>query len=467
MNGTYDYDVIVVGTGFGGASAAESLASAGLKVGILERGTWWGAFGGHHRTPETLPQIVASISELNLSGLGRSLRIPVRRRGLLEFHLHGGSLVVNSSVVGGNSVVSGALLQRPAPQFFNALPPELTEAELAPHYTKIERALQVSAGPQDERRVGVLTTLAAKQQWKLAQPTQSIRWTSDDPATKPPCTQCNQCGFNCNVGAKIGMDQTLIPSAIKAGAVLRELCAVQTVEPVAGGYEVRFHDARQGRTAVLRAPRVVMSAGTMNTLRILLRSTVSGGLGAIPGLGQHFSLGGDNLAFYRLPRDIADKKIEGHFLDAVMAVPGTQIEFDHQSMCFAPPFLGGSWLARILQGQRTLTLFGFGPDAMDGEVSWKGRGIVVRHEPQAVVARIQTSLDRIAQAFGGNKPVRQIDPKPGAFARGSAFIPSVVVAWRRTPAEVWSISGVRCSAIPACMLPTPRFSRPCRSLGPN
>ena len=142
---SYDYDVIVVGTGFGGASAAESLASAGLKVGILERGTWWGAFGGHRRTPETLPQIVAAISELNLSGFGRSLRIPVSRRGLLEFSLHGGTLVVNSSVVGGNSVVSGALLQRPAPQFFDALPPELTEAELAPHYARIERALQVSA----------------------------------------------------------------------------------------------------------------------------------------------------------------------------------------------------------------------------------------------------------------------------------------------------------------------------------
>ena len=70
MSGSYDYDVIVVGTGFGGASAAESLARAGLKVGILERGTWWGAFGGHHRSAATSPEFVAAISELNLSGLG-------------------------------------------------------------------------------------------------------------------------------------------------------------------------------------------------------------------------------------------------------------------------------------------------------------------------------------------------------------------------------------------------------------
>ena len=353
---------------------------------------------------------MASLAGLNLSGLGRSLRIPLSRRGLLEFSLHGGSIVVNSSAVGGNSVVSGALLQRPAPQFFDALPPELTEAELAPHYEQIERALQVSPGPRDERRLAVLTAVADKQQWKLGLVPQAIRWTSDDPAARPPCTQCNLCGFSCNVGAKIGMDQTLIPSAIDVGAVLRELCEVQTVEPVAGGYEVRFHDARQGRTAVLRAPRVVMSAGTMNTLKILLRSAANG-LGKIPGLGQHFSLGGDTLAFYRVPRDIAPKKIEGHFLDAQILVPGAQKEFDHHSMCLTPPFLGGSWLLRRLQGQRTLSLFGFGPDAMDGEVSWKGRGMVVRHKPQAVVARIQSTQDRIAQAFGRKKPPRPVSPE--------------------------------------------------------
>ncbi len=48
--------------------------------------------------------------------------------------LHGGTIVLNSAGVGGNSLVSGGYLQRPAPQFYDALPPELTQAELAPHY---------------------------------------------------------------------------------------------------------------------------------------------------------------------------------------------------------------------------------------------------------------------------------------------------------------------------------------------
>jgi cholesterol oxidase len=410
MSDSYDYDVIVVGTGYGGASAAESLASAGLKVGILERGTWWGTFEGHRPLPETIPQIVAALAALNLSGFGRSLSVPISRRGLLEFSLHGGTIVVNSSAVGGNSVVSGAYLHRPAPQFYKALPPELTEAELAPHYERLERALQVSPGPQDERKLAVLKALTDKQEWKLGPTPQAIRWESDDEASRPPCTQCNLCMFSCNVGAKLGMDRTLIPTAIKAGAVLHDLCTVQTIARVAGGYEVRFHDGREGRDTVLRAPKVVMSAGTMNTLKILLRSTVTGSLGAIPMLGKRFSLAGDTVAFYRVLGDILPETVTGHIMDAQIRVPGSGGEFDHQILCATGPIIAGSWLLRRLQGRRTLALLGFGPDSMDGQVNWKGHGVVVRHEPQAVVRRIQATHDRIAQAFGRKKPVRDADP---------------------------------------------------------
>lgn len=408
MSGSQDYDVIVIGTGYGGASAAESLASAGLKVGILERGTWWGTFEGHRPLPETIPQLVAALALLNLSGFGRSLSIPLSGRGLIEASLHGGTIVVNSSAVGGNSVVSGAYLQRPAPQFYKALPPELTEAELAPHYARLERALQVSPGPQDERRLAVLKALADKKKWQIGPTPQAIRWTSDDEKTKPPCTQCNCCMFSCNVGAKLGMDRTLIPTAIKAGAVLHDLCTVQTIAPVPGGYKVRFHDVRQGQSAVLRARRVVMSAGTLNTLKILLRSTTNG-LGPIPQLGHRFSMAGDTVAFYRVAHESVPKEIKGHIMDAQIRVPGADNEFDHQILIPTGPLIPGSWLLRTMQ-RRTIPLFGFGPDAMDGKVSWKGRGVVVRHEPQEVVRRIQSSLDGIARALGRRKSPRQAGP---------------------------------------------------------
>ncbi len=408
MSGAWDYDVIVVGSGYGGSSAAEALARAGLKVGILERGTWWGAFGGHRALPETLPQIIAALRGLNFSGFGRYLSIPLSRRGVLEVSLHGGTIVLNSAGVGGNSLVSGGYLQRPAPQFYDALPPELTQAGLAPHYERIERALEVSPGPQDQRRLTRLTTLASQHGWTIGAPPQAIRWTSDEPQSRPVCTQCNRCTFGCNVGAKQSFDQNLIPSAMRAGAAVRDLCTVQAIQRVKDGYEVRVHDGRAQRAIVVRAPRVVVAAGGLNTLKILLRSTAAGALGTMPLLGRHFSMGADTVAFYRLPRVRPVKEVAGHLVDVQIQVPAAGGRFDQLILAATGPFFPGSWLLRRLQ-RDTLPLFGFGPDAMDGEVTWCRRGIVVRHEPQALVARIQTSLDRIAQALGGRRPVRPLD----------------------------------------------------------
>jgi cholesterol oxidase len=193
--------------------------------------------------------------------------------------------------------------------------------------------------------------------------------------------------------------------------VVRDLCTVQTVAAAPGGYEVRVFDGHHQREAVLRSPRVIMAAGGLNTLKILLRSKAAGGLGQIPCLGQHFSMAGDHVALYRLPHDVGPEAVDGHIMDAQIRVPGSGGGFDHQILCATSPLIPGSWLLRRLQGRRTLPFLGFGPDSMDGRVSWKGRGIVVRHKPQAVVARIQTSLDRIAQAQGWKGRVRPADPE--------------------------------------------------------
>ncbi len=379
---------------------------------MLERGTWWGTFEGHRALPETIPQIMKALLSVSLSGFGRSARIPLSPSGLIEASLHQGTIVVNSSAVGGNSVVSGAYLQRPAPQFYGALPPEVTEAELVPHFERIERGLQVTLGPQDERKLGVFKSVCDKEGWSLGPTPQGIRWTSDDEKVRPPCTLCNRCMFSCNVGAKLGMDRTLIPAAMKVGAVVRDLCTVETIAPVpGGGYEVRFHDGRQRRTDTLRARRVVVAAGTLNTLKILLRSTAEGALAPIPRLGRRFSMAGDWVALYRVPNAVLPKPVSGHIMDMQIRVPRSGNEMDHQVLGATGPLIEGSWLLRTIQGRHLLPLFGFGPDDMDGQVSWKGRGVVVRHKPQAVVGRIQATLDRLAQGEGRTKPVRAPDSR--------------------------------------------------------
>lgn len=154
---------------------------------------------------------------------------------------------------------------------------------------------------------------------------------------------------------------------------------------------------------------MVLAAGTLNTLRILLRSVAAGRLGPIPRLGQRFSMAGDWVAFYRMPRESMPEEVKGHIMDAQIRVPGAENEFDHQILIPTSPLIPGSWLLRNIQ-RRLMPLFGFGPDEMNGQVSWKGQGVVVRHEPQAVVRRLQASLDRIARELGRKKAPRQAEP---------------------------------------------------------
>ena len=143
----------------------------------------------------------------------------------------------------------------------------------------------VLPGPRDGGRRPVVTHLAGQQGGPSGGPPQWIRGTRDEPQSRPVCTQCNRCTFGCNVGAKQSFDQNLIPSAMRAGAAVRDLCTVQAIQRVKDGYEVRVHDGRAQRAIVVRAPRVVVAAGGLNTLKLLLRSTAAGALGKMPLLG--------------------------------------------------------------------------------------------------------------------------------------------------------------------------------------
>jgi len=404
-----DHDVIVVGTGYGGAAAAAVLARAGLRVGILERGTWWGAFGGHRPLPETLPQLLGALEGLNLSAFGRSVRIPLSRRGLLETHLHGSTIMMNALAVGGTSLVNGALMQRPARAFFDALPAEVTAAELEPCYRTVEQMLAVAPGPCDEHRGRILAPLAESRGWKLSPTSQAIRWQSDD-ASRPKCILCNRCMMGCNVGAKQSVDMTILPRALEAGAVLRDLCAVRNVGPIEGGYAVRFHDLRSGSTVAWRAPRVVLAAGTLNTLKILFRSTGAGGLASIRGLGEQVSLGADSVEFYRIPRDLPVDVSGGHSTDWVMEAPDAAGDREFVVGVATTPILPRSALLRLAQGRRVLPLIGFGRDDMNGRVVWNGRGLHLHHEAQAVVGRIAAAMDLTAEAYGWNKRRQHDEP---------------------------------------------------------
>ena len=142
--GSISPDILVIGSGFGGAACAARLVEAGHRVTILERGPW----------RDTVPVRSMGIAKRTafprgrraLLGLVRTLRnsllprggVTLNKKGLFEIHLARGLHVVCSSSVGGGShVYAGLNVRPPDPEWWNGIAPSLSTRALEPSYERI------------------------------------------------------------------------------------------------------------------------------------------------------------------------------------------------------------------------------------------------------------------------------------------------------------------------------------------
>src|SRR5690606_12483899 len=120
------FDVMVVGTGFGGSVTAARLAEGGMRVLMLERGPWWGPAGEtlasdpsiRRRWPRGVRGSRKFLRNVRVARgrVGRELML--HDDGLFEFHRLEQLLAVTSSGVGGGSLVYTNILAQPGPEFF-------------------------------------------------------------------------------------------------------------------------------------------------------------------------------------------------------------------------------------------------------------------------------------------------------------------------------------------------------------
>lgn len=131
-----DYDVIVIGSGFGGSVTALRLSEKGYRVAVLEQGARW--------RPEDYPPDNVPMRKTLWQpyfGLTGPLRITVLK-----------NVAIQSAVgVGGGSLVYGNVLYEPLEQFYND--PQWAsitdwKAELAPYYDQAKRMLGVATNPR-------------------------------------------------------------------------------------------------------------------------------------------------------------------------------------------------------------------------------------------------------------------------------------------------------------------------------
>lgn len=273
-------DVVIVGSGFGGAITAYHLAAGGAKVTILERGPW-----------------------LESDDFEHDFLLGSSYTRIFDFTVGDGMSVLGGNCVGGGSVVYFAAMPR-APRFVferrgsigrRVWPAELTRAALDPWYDRVAESLPVTQQTWDDVSYsGGLWGAMCHHSGRTANPAPVAIDTGS-------CVNCNWMMAGCKFDAKRSLLTNYLPAALAHGAQIRPLHEVQQLHRTAdGGYRVDYRVVDDEDYRVLHgsgsieAKVVIIAAGAGATPAILQRSEAT--LGAMPhGVGRYFSGNGERL----------------------------------------------------------------------------------------------------------------------------------------------------------------------------
>ena len=292
------YDVVVVGSGFGGGIAACRLAEAGRSVGVLER--------GRRFAPEDFPDRPEQAPAM----LWHERANP---DGMLDVRLMRDVTVITAAGVGGGSLVyANVQLRAPADVFDSGWPAAITAAELEPWYAKTEDALAPRATPPDPPLPKVAAFAAmARRAGRDADPLPIAVHFGDERehpfsgVRQQGCQNLGRCDLGCPVLAKNTVDITYVARAEAHGAEVHPHHLVTGIQPPArpgDRWRVAYRRlAGERGEGVVEAGAVVLAAGTIGSSRLLLRNR-----GSLPGLsgalGTRFSGNGDALGIAFDPR---------------------------------------------------------------------------------------------------------------------------------------------------------------------
>ena len=275
------YDVVVIGSGFGGSVTALRLTEKGYRVGVLETGRRW------------------TDADFADAGSRDGLWAPrLKMFGPMRMSLLGQVSLFSAVGVGGGSLIYANTLYSPHDAFYDDPAwAGITDwrAELAPYYDQARRMLGVTTNPRlwtaDDLLREVAKDLGAEETFQATDV--GVLFDEDSPGSPIPdpffggagpernaCVHCARCTTGCPHNAKNTLPKNYLHLAEAAGAVVHELTEVVDVRPyAAGGYEITARDpARPRETSSFRAEQVVFSAAARGTQLLLHRLRASGSL---------------------------------------------------------------------------------------------------------------------------------------------------------------------------------------------
>ena len=284
-------DVVVVGTGAGGAPLAARLAEAGVSVLMLEAGAEHAPLS---HTPDETASGPIYWTEERLSGGSDPTAFGANNSG---------------TGVGGSTLHWGAFVPRPDARQLR-MGEEHPDARnwpfgidtLRPWLEDVERTLGVS-GPADypwdpERRYPLPPVARNAPADAVARGCEALglrctdapaalvsRDKTDGPVHRSACVNCGSCHQGCRNGAKVSMDVTYLASARRAGATICARTRVVDIERDAAGRVTAVVCVRDGARHRIACGQLVLAAGGVETPRLLLHTGLANGSGQV---GRNF-----------------------------------------------------------------------------------------------------------------------------------------------------------------------------------
>ncbi|HXW44853.1 MAG TPA: GMC oxidoreductase [Streptosporangiaceae bacterium] len=301
------YDVVVVGSGYGGAIAASRMARAGRTVCLVERGREFQPGEYPDTEMEAAAQFQIDLPDEHTGS----------RTGLYDLRQHPDINVFVGCGLGGTSLVNASVAIEPDPRVFaDSAWPEEVRADLATRladgYQRAREMLKPNPLPEgvslhklDALRVssrefpdGTFYRLPVNV--TFADPPGGLNHVG---VFQQACNMCGDCCSGCNHSAKNSVLMNYLPDAVNYGAEIFTLADVRWVEPsAAGGWRVHYQMLETGQeafdapTEFVEGDIVILAAGTLGSTEILLRSAEKG-LRLSSRLGEQFTGNGDVLAF--------------------------------------------------------------------------------------------------------------------------------------------------------------------------